>query len=349
MRIACLLYTGHYYGAENITLLFAKHMSTRHDVWYCSPEGRINGFLEEAGVTHVPVGKVSVKSVKYLMKKLKPDIFLVLDNKASMICALAGVPFVSYQQNNWPFISSYNIFSLGMLYYCKRAKKVIGLTDFIIEEFKFSKYIRDKYITIGNVVDLSHVKKLAGDIPQDKKYDLSYFGRLTEQKNPELFLSVVKRLTQTHPETTAVMVGGGEKDDELKSLAAQLGISGQVTFTGFLTNPFEVIKQSKMLVMTSRYEGFCIAAFEAMALGIPVIASRVPTLDRNIDDSCGALCSNEDEFYKVIAGLFDDDEAYREKSQGALERAKVFGDVDNYISEMEKVCLEAVDMHPEKK
>jgi len=344
MRIACTVRTGKYYGAENMTVLAAKHMSANHEVFYCSPEGDICEYLKDAGITHVPIKKLSIRTLRHLKKTLKPDIFLVLDNKASLTAALAGVPFVSYQQNNWPFITSFNPYSLGMLFYCLCARKVIGVTDYIIEEFVFAKYIRNKYTTIVNVVDYSNVKKLAGEIPKEKTYDLCFFGRMDYQKHPELFVNIVKKTVETHPETTAVIVGRGEMHDEINELVAEMGLQDKITFTGFLPNPFEVVKQAKMVAMTSRWEGFCIAAFEAMYLGLPVIASRVPVLDRNIDDSCGALCDTEDDFYKAITELLDDEELYKKKSQGAEARALVFGDVEKYAAAMEKVCLEAAEM-----
>jgi len=235
-----------------------------------------------------------------------------------------------------------------MLFYCLRAKMTIGVTDAIIDEFRFSKYIRDKYVTIINVVDLSHLIELAGKVPAEKTYDLCYLGRLTHQKHPELFVNVLKRVVDSRPDATAVIIGSGELTDGVKELAAQLGVLEKITFTGFLTNPFEVVSQSKMLVMTSRYEGFCLAAFEAMCLGLPVIASRVPVLDENIDDSCGALCDDEEDFSAAILEILENDELYNEKSRGAEERARVFGDVERYVAEMEKVLLDAVGMKAEE-
>jgi glycosyltransferase involved in cell wall biosynthesis len=74
---------------------------------------------------------------------------------------------------------------------------------------------------------------------------------------------------------------------------------------------------------------------------LPVIASNVPVLDRNIDDSCGALCDDEADFCNAILELLVEDALYSEKSRGAEERARVFGDVEKFAAEIEKVCLEA--------
>jgi glycosyltransferase involved in cell wall biosynthesis len=348
MRIACLLRVGCYYGAENMVLLFAKHMAVRHDVWYCSPNGVINGYLKEAGVTHVPIEKVTVSSVKHLMKTLKPDIFLVLDNKASLTCALAGVPFVSYQQNNWPFISGFNFYSLGMLFYSRRAKKVVGVSDHLIKAFRFSKFIRDKYVTLPNVVELSRVRELAGELPQAKTYDICFCGRLAPQKSPSTFVRVVKKVLESRPETTSIMVGGGETETitEVNALTLQLGLQDKIVFTGFLENPFEVIKQSRLLFMPSIYEGKCVVVIEAMSLGLPVIARRAPGLEDDVDDTCGALCDTEEEFYAAIMEHLNNDELYQKKSQGALARAEASGDVEKFAIDFEKICIEAAGLNP---
>jgi len=342
MRIACLVLNNLYNGAENMVVLAAKHLTERHDVWYCSPSGPINKYLDDAGVAHVPIKKVNVKTVKNLMKTFEPDVFLVLDNKASVVCALAKVPFISYQQNNWPWIGGFNPFSLGMLYYSKRAKKVIGVSDHLINEFRFSKSIRDKYITIPNVVDLSHVKELAGDLAETKIYDMCTIGRMAPQKSPSTFVRIVSKLAKTRPDISAVMIGDGELMGEVKALTEQLGVKDNITFTGFLKNPFEIMKQSKLLVMTSLYEGKSLAVIEAMSLGLPVITSRVPGMEDDIDDSCGRICDNEEEFCAAIEEFLSDEKLYQTMSQGAKIRAQMSGDVEKYIADMEKICHEAL-------
>jgi glycosyltransferase involved in cell wall biosynthesis len=322
-------------------VLAAKNLKDRHDVWYCSPEGTINTYLSDAGVTHIPIAKVSIKTVKHLMKSLKPDIFLVLDNQASIVCALAGVPFVSYQHNNWPFIAGFNPYSLGMLFYCKKAIKVISVSDHLIKKFRFSKYIRDKHITIPNFVDLSNVKELAGEMPQEKTYDLCYFGRLDHQKRPWVFLSIVKKLVKTHPEMKVVMIGDGVLNNETRTLAKEMGLLETIEFTGFIKNPFEFVKKSKLLVMTSLYEGHCLVVIETLSLGLPVIASRVPGLIDDVDDSCGKLCDDEEAFCKAILELLGNDELYREKSQGALANVQKYDNIDKFVESIETVLYEA--------
>ena len=349
MRIACLALSNLYNGAENMLVLVSKNLKTRHDVWYCSPEGPINTYLTDAGVTHIPIKKVSVRAVKHLMKTLKPDIFLVLDNQASVVCALASVPYVSYQHNNWPFIAGFNPYSLGMLFYCRKAIKVISVSDHLIKTFRFSKFIRDKHITIPNVVDLSNVKKLAGEMPQIKTYDFCYFGRLDHQKRPWMFLSIVKKVAEARPGTKVVMIGDGILSNEIRALAEKMELLETIEFTGFVRNPFDYIKQSKFLVMTSLYEGHCLAVIEALSLGLPVIASRVPGLVDDIDDTCGILCDDEEAFCTAIYELLENNDLYREKSQGATERVQMLGDIDKFVENIETVCIEAHEILLRKK
>jgi len=260
-----------------------------------------------------------------------------------MICAFAGVPYISYQQNNWPWIGKINPFSIGMLYYCKKAKKVIGVSDHIIEEFRFSNYIRDKYVTLPNVVDLSRVKDFAGEPPESKTYDLCYFGRMSPQKSPSTFVNVVKKVLETRPETTTVMIGSGELTDDVKNQVKELGLDDKIKFTGFLKNPFEAVQKSRLLVMTSFYEGHCLAVIEAMSLGLPVIARNAPGLRQEIDESCGVLCNTENEFYQAILSTLSDEELYNKMSNGAKAKAKMSGDVERYAINLERICAQVVE------
>ena len=342
MRIAYLVPTNSYSGAENMTLLIAKQLSARHDCWYCSPEGAICEYTEAAGIPHVPVPDMSVKTVKHLKKILNPDIFHACDNRASVVCALAGVTFISHLHNNPPWLKGLNAYSCTMLFSCLRSKRTIGVSDSVLDEFLFSRFIRDKYITIENVVDLSYVKIMADEGVEKKSYDLSFIGRMTQQKAPLTFVSIVEKIARQLPQISAVMIGDGEMISESQAFAEQLGLRGSITFTGFLQNPFTIIKNTRLLIMPSLYEGFGLTAVEAMALGKPVLASPVGGLVKILDSTCGKYCGSEDEFIKAAIKLLTDNELYIKMSQGAEERAQLFGDVSGYAAGIEKIYTEAI-------
>lgn len=88
-------------------------------------------------------------------------------------------------------------------------------------------------------------------------------------KDLPLFLEMASRL----PDATFLLVGSGPQIDELRDLAAQLGIAGRVTFTNGTGNVADHLRLMSVFCLTSASEGFSNAILEAMATGLPVIAT----------------------------------------------------------------------------
>lgn len=75
-----------------------------------------------------------------------------------------------------------------------------------------------------------------------------------------------------------VLAGTGEEKriEQIRDLAAQLGIDDRVIFAGFQANPYPLIKHARMLVLSSDSEGFGNVLVEAMLCGTPVVSTRCP-------------------------------------------------------------------------
>ena len=100
-----------------------------------------------------------------------------------------------------------------------------------------------------------------------------------------------------HPRAKLVIAGQGREEENLKSLAQELGLSQQVMFAGFLEQTVlaAYIKGSRALVLPSLTEGLGRVAIEAQFLGRPVIASRVGGIPEIIaDGETGLLVEPED-------------------------------------------------------
>ena len=132
----------------------------------------------------------------------------------------------------------------------------------------------------------------------------------------------------------AVMIGDGELREIVEEKIQELGLEEIINLKGFLENPYEVLQKCKVLCMPSRWEGFGLAAVEALALGVPVVATEVGGLPGIIDESCGKLCDSKETFVEEIGSLLSDSELYRKKISGANKRAEELDNIDQYISDM---------------
>jgi D-inositol-3-phosphate glycosyltransferase len=155
------------------------------------------------------------------------------------------------------------------------------------------------------------------DIPKDEQIVL-FVGRIEPLKGIDVALRAVAQLP--HP-TRLLVVGGDNQDagrkDELLGLAAELGIEGRVTFLDAIPHADLPLyyNAADVCVVPSYYESFGLVALEAMACGIPVVASRVGGLKETVmDGHTGYLvpwrCA--DSFAERL-GLLLSDEALRRK------------------------------------
>ena len=111
--------------------------------------------------------------------------------------------------------------------------------------------------------------------------DLLYVGQLIRGKGVHLLLEAMARMKSPR---TLDIVGTGNMEGELKSLAARLGLSGRVRFNGFQKNPQDWMRRAACVVVPSFWqEPYGLVAAEAVALGRPVVAFAIGGLP----EACG--------------------------------------------------------------
>lgn len=112
-----------------------------------------------------------------------------------------------------------------------------------------------------------------------------FLGRITLQKGPEYFLYAAKKALEKDPDLKFVFVGTGDMEHRMVELAAKLGISNKVIFSGFLTGDdvSKAYRMAEVYVMPSVSEPFGITPLESMKSGTPVIISRQSGVSEVLD------------------------------------------------------------------
>jgi glycosyltransferase involved in cell wall biosynthesis len=117
-------------------------------------------------------------------------------------------------------------------------------------------------------------------------------GRVTRGKNALACVEALPRIRRAAPEARLTVVGDGPFKGELSRRAAELGVADVIELTGNLTHDavMEVLRYSHLFLFPTRVaEGFPKAVLEAMASGLPVVASRVSVLPHLLGDGHGVL------------------------------------------------------------
>ena len=160
-------------------------------------------------------------------------------------------------------------------------------------------------------------------------------GRLSPEKGQPGLLRSFARLREQHPELRLRLVGDGPDRASLEALAKELKLSDAVTFAGRLSEEETLaeIARADLLVLPSFMEGLPIVLMEAMAAGVPVIASRVAGIPELVeDDETGLLFtpSNWDELASHIDRLLGDEALRSRLAEKA--KAKVASEFDTRTS-----------------
>ena len=166
--------------------------------------------------------------------------------------------------------------------------------------------------------------------PRGRKTDapsLLYLGRLKRYKGVDLLLRAVAMLANQGLRVDFVIAGKGDARPELEQLASDLGITGQVTFAGFVDDArkIDLMRTSWVHGLASAIEGWGITVIEAGACGTPSVASDAPGLrEALLDGETGLLAPHGDveALAAAIRRLVTDDELRGRLGAGARRYAE---------------------------
>ena len=171
----------------------------------------------------------------------------------------------------------------------------------------------------------------------DEAVMLLSVGELNQNKNHE---TVIKALAQVNDKNVHYFIAGtGGKEEYLKSLAENLGLSENVHILGFRSDVVELYKASDICVFPSIREGLGKAALEGMAAGLPLIASSNRGSRDYANDGENALicdCFSVEQFADAIKKLVADEKLRETMGAKNIEKVKPF-DFSNALSEMKKI------------
>lgn len=100
-------------------------------------------------------------------------------------------------------------------------------------------------------------------------------ARLIEQKGHRWLLSAFRAVVEEFPQATLLLLGDGPLRSQLEELAAELGLLEHVQFAGWSNKVSALLPGTDLFVLSSEWEGFGLVLLEAMAAGLPIVATRV--------------------------------------------------------------------------
>jgi glycosyltransferase involved in cell wall biosynthesis len=125
------------------------------------------------------------------------------------------------------------------------------------------------------------------------------------QKNHEMLLRAFAKVLRQMPEARLLLVGGGEREEEIRRLAGSLGIDETVEFTGYVDDVWPYLSRSHVFALSSSYEPLGVAVLEGMAAGLPVVATAVGGVPELVRPEANGVLVPGDDVGAMAAALLD--------------------------------------------
>lgn len=235
-------------------------------------------------------------------------------------------------------------------FYPKANLIIVNAKEMGIQLRKMFNISENKIAVIYNPVDLKKINQLCIKDAHHLWYQeqipiITAIGRLTLQKGFAYLLRAVHILLSEGIRCRLVILGRGPERENLEKLSAELVISSHVEFLGFQENPYKYLARSTVFVLSSLYEGFPNVLLEAMALGIPSVATRCPTgPDEIITEGVDGILvppADEKAIADAIKKLLLDEDLRKRLSEAGKRRIQDFAVekiVKQYEDAIESVC-----------
>ena len=356
-RIAIVVLSLGVGGAENMVAQLAANIDkNKFDVYVISmhsPEGTIiEKKMAESRINVSFLHHDTAPNVKALLRlykrlnQIKPDI--VHTHMSAYIYTLPWIFLkrkkILHTIHNRPIyeFSSKLRSNIKILYRMNKAVP-IAISDTIAKEAKdLYKIKEDQIEVIYNPVDISKYNK--SSIKKKKSDPVTFINvaRFTDVKNQSLLIDAISKVREQINDVKLLLVGDGELRNAVERKVVQNGLSDIVEFTGNIPNVAEKLSSADVFVLPSRYEGLPLTILEAMASGLPIIATNVGGVPDIVKDN-GVLFKDND-LNGLVAAMVNlaQDRKVREemgiKSIQYVEKFDVQSIVNQYQLVYERYC-----------
>ena len=326
-------------GAERQLSYLAEHSARAgHEVHIAYlAGGAVPAGLERSGVglhplahagTHDPL--LLARLIR-LVRRLRPDLvqtwLLQMDVLAGLAAFLTRTPWVLREPTN---AASWTRSVKSEL-----RRRVAMTADAVVSNsaggdayWQRHKADHQRFV-VGNAVAIDAIRAASPMPPAelglspDRPIIVSA-GRLEEEKNLDVLIRALARLTAEQP-ASAVIFGDGSLRAPLQALIDRLGASGRILLPGFSTRLWSALKSAQVFVSVSRHEGQPNVVLEAMACGLPLVVSDIPAHREMLDEEAALFVSeyeDPDAVAEAIIAALIDRAGTRRRSELAFARVR---------------------------
>jgi len=331
-------------GAERVTVELARRLDPdRFDVHVLVVrDGPLRAELQAAGVAvSVTGGEFDLRAPAVVarmhaqMRSFRPDIvhthLIGADVVGRTAALLAGVPVIVSTQHD--VYERPGVLAAFRRLSARRVSAVAAVSDAVVPYCLERLHMpAERVVVIPNGVDVDRVRC---ERAPTQGFAFGALGSLVPAKAHDTLLRAFARAEL--PASTRLRIAGeGPLREPLTALAEELGIAPRVDLLGQVEDVAEFFAGVDAFVHPSREEGLPLALLEAMAAGLPVIATRLPALSAALDDGAAGLLvprDDPDALARALERVCACGPDTQRMAQTALERACELYSVDRMVEE----------------
>lgn len=328
-------------GTEIATYNLADHLARRgHEVHVItSHDAGLPKLSEENGFS---VHRIAWPNIRFIgivtfwvkiclkIRTIKPDVF----HAQSLLCGIPAVaakkflkiPFVVWGQGSDIYLPG-RFTRMTSKPILQNADAVLALTEDMKQKMR---EICDRDISVvPNGIDLERFKISSGGKKEGNAKTIIFVGRLHPVKGVQYLIEAMAIVHQQMPDVKLVIVGDGMERARLEEFAEKLNLNGCIQFAGQV--PQESIPrfmhQADVFVLSSLSESFGIVNLEAMAAGLPIVATNVGGIPDIVEEGVNGYlvnAKNPDEIAERVLIFLQNDEMREEISANNREKAEMF-------------------------
>lgn len=349
-HVSLTLQTG---GLERILADIARH----HDPAGCVPEfvaiREIGRFADEIRLTGCPVHALTpagrIGQVRQMMRLFHAGRFDVVHTHntyphlyASLAARLAGVPVVVNTRHGqraghgWKSRTQFRWAS-------HLVDRIIAVSDDAARLcVEVDGVNARKVLRVWNGIDLSD---FAYSGPAAAPIAISV-ARLSAEKDFPTLLRAVALAVREVPDLQLKLVGDGAERPKLEALSRELGITNSVEFLGERTDVPKLLAQAGFFVSSSLTEGISLTLLEAMAVGLPVVATAVggnPEIVANGVTGQLVPAADPESLARAIVGLCRDQHRWPDLGRAGRDRVTQHFEVRRMVADYEQIYRELLN------
>ena len=221
---------------------------------------------------------------RYLQENKKNIMVFSFQNSivSILLCNLIGVKVIARVANHPNIVNVDGTLMTKISNFLKNyiyRYATLVITNSQITSKQIAMNTKAKTKTIYNPSFSNKIVEMSNEPIDDERFSniktkkIIAVGRLVNQKNFELLIRAFKIVLES-VDAHLIIIGEGEKRDEIIRLIEELNLANKVYLAGFQSNPYKYVKNSDLFVLSSLYEGLPNSLIEAIAVDTPAIATN---------------------------------------------------------------------------